>query len=81
MERKIVECNIKTIDDKNHVRIWTIKDVDVDSIKFLADMAKKVKTPSPVVTSTSPLPKETITNTKSFIKKKIKNAINKNKNS
>ena len=50
--KKILECNIKTIDDKSHIRIWSIKDVDVDSIKFLADKPKEKKvtpTPKPVV--------------------------------
>ena len=53
--KKILECNIKTIDDKNHIRFWSIKDVDVDSIKFLADKPQEKKV-IPI-----PKPKEIIT--------------------
>jgi len=63
--KKIIECSIKTIDDKNHIRFWNIKDVDVNSIKFLADTPKEKKVILP------PKTKETVT-------KKFKKIINKN---
>ena len=46
MAKRILECNIKTIDDKSHIRFYTIKDVDVDSIKFLADKPQETKSAS-----------------------------------
>ena len=64
--KRILECSIKTIDDKNHIRFYSLKDVDVDSIKFLADKPKEKKVMSP--------PKQV---TKTF-GKKIKKIINKN---
>lgn len=50
MAKKILECNIKCIDDKNHIRFYTIKDVDVNSIKFLEskpEEKKVIPTPKP----------------------------------
>lgn len=37
MALKILECTIKTIDDKNHVRIWSKSQVE---IKFKEDKPK-----------------------------------------
>lgn len=35
--RKILEVQVKTVDDKNHIKIWTKNDVVLDSIKFNID--------------------------------------------
>ena len=35
--RKILEVQVKTVDDKNHIKIWTKDDVVLDSIKFNID--------------------------------------------
>lgn len=35
--RKILQANIKTIDDKNHIRFFNKLDIDLDSIVFKCD--------------------------------------------
>jgi len=37
--RKVLECTIKTIDDKNHIRIWNASQVE---IKFKDDVKKEI---------------------------------------
>lgn len=64
MARKILECNIKTIDEKSHVHFWSLKDIDVDSVRFLADKPKEKK-PIHIIQ-------------KGTVTKKIKKIINKN---
>ncbi len=43
MPRKILTINIKTIDDKNHVKYWKKEDIDLDSIKFKIDQKTEPK--------------------------------------
>lgn len=63
MAKKIIQCNIKTIDENNHIRFYSINDVHVDSIKFVVDTPEEKKV--------TPKPKETITKKfKTIIKKK-----------
>ena len=50
--RKILEVQVKTLDDKNHIKIWTKDDVVLDSIKFNIDqpIPKAEKKTAPVET-------------------------------
>jgi len=55
MLRKIISVNIITVDEHNHKRDWTKKDIDIDSIKFKSsfkeqDKPKKETEPKPDLT-------------------------------
>jgi len=45
---KVLQAKIKTIDDKNHIKIWTEKDITLDASLFEAKAEKKPeKKPQP----------------------------------
>lgn len=48
MPVKILQVNIKTIDEKNHIKIWNERDITLDTSLFEAKAEKKPeKKPQP----------------------------------
>lgn len=63
VNRKILQANIKTVDDKNHIRVWN--ESEIESITFKEP--PKIKVDKPIFVKTSSITtklKKTITKKK-----------------